>query len=342
MTSHAKPAPDVSPPIYRTVTQTHHIDDCAAQMEAIREGRVRFRGYSNGLYPGEPIDAATLPGISSIGYIDTVGFQEWGVHPHRNEGVEFCFLESGSTIFGLGRRQHTLGPGTLTITRPWQQHRLGDPGIDHSRLHWIIIDVGVRGPGENWIWPAWVILSNEDRTELTHILRTNKRPVIPSSADVKHCFREIAQAMGSPHPGRFSRIAVHLNHLLLSILELLRTGSTADEAVARRRDTVRAFLERLCGDLERLSEPWTLEQMAEACGLRTTAFVKYCHDVTNESPINYLIQARLNHAADLLRRDADHSITDIALACGFTSSQYFATAFRRLYRCTPTAYRQSA
>ena len=55
-----------------------------------------------------------------------------------------------------------------------------------------------------------------------------------------------------------------------------------------------------------------------------------------------LIQARLNHAADLLRRDADHSITDIALACGFTSSQYFATAFRRLYRCTPTAYRQSA
>jgi AraC-like DNA-binding protein len=106
-----------------------------------------------------------------------------------------------------------------------------------------------------------------------------------TAADVKHCFREIAQAMHSPHPSHASRIAVHLNHLLLSILELLRTGRTADEAVARRRATVRSFLKRLGEEPEALSEPWTLEQMADACGLRTTAFVKYCHDVTNESPL---------------------------------------------------------
>ncbi|MBT3191417.1 MAG: AraC family transcriptional regulator [Verrucomicrobia bacterium] len=342
MTSQPRSATSTNPPVYQAGATTYHIDDCAPQLEAIRERRVQFRGYSNGFYPGDPIDAETLPSLSSIGYIDTVGWQEWGVHPHRNEGVEFCFLESGATVFGLGRKQYDLGPGALTISRPWQRHRLGDPRIGHSRLHWVIIDVGVRCSGQDWTWPAWVVLSNEDRAELTQLLRKNRRPVIASSADVKHCFREIAQAMNSPQPSRFSRIAVHLNHLLLSILELLRTGRTANETVARRRDTVRTFLKRLADDPEELSQPWTLEQMADSCGLRTTAFVKYCHDATNESPINYLLQARTKHAAALLRSEPKRTITDIALTCGFASSQYFATTFRRLHGCTPTVYRRSA
>jgi len=341
MTPHPRSPASIDPPVYHAGAKTYHIDDCAPQLEAIRERRVRFRGYSNGFYPGDPVDAETLPGLSSIGYIDTVGWQEWGVHSHRNEGVEFCFLETGATVFALGRRQYELGPGSLTISRPWQRHRIGDPRIAHSRFHWVIIDVGVRRAGQGWTWPAWVVLSEADRAELTELLRKNRKPVIASSADVKHCFREIAQAMNSPHLSRFSRIAVHLNHLILSILDLLRSGRTANEAVVRRRDTVRAFLERLAEDPETLAEPWTLEQMADTCGLRTTAFVKYCHDVTNESPINYLVQSRVNHAAALLRSDPERSITDIALTCGFASSQYFATAFRRFHGCTPTAYRRS-
>ncbi len=342
MTTDTEPLRTAEPPVYRSGTKTYRIDGCTPQLAAIREGRVQFRGYSNGLYPGDPIDADTLPGVSSIGYIDSVGWQEWGVHPHRNEGIEFCFLEAGSTVFGLGRKQYDLGPGSLTISRPWQLHRLGDPAIGHSRLYWVIIDVDVRGPGQKWTWPSWVVLSREDRSELTRLLHHSKRPVLSSSADIKHCFREIAQAMESPHASHFSRIAVHLNHFLLSILELLRTGDTTDEAVVRRRDTVRSFLTSLAETPAILSKPWTLEQMAEACAMRTTAFMKYCHDVTNESPINYLIQMRLNHATELLRHEPARSVTDIALTCGFASSQYFATAFRRLYRCTPTAYRQKS
>ena len=342
MTESLRAAPIPEPPVYRAGTRTYTIDDCAPQLEAIREGRVQHRAYSNGLYPGDPIDSETLPGLSGIGYLDTVGWQEWGTKPHRNEGVEFCFLESGSTVFALGRQQYDLGPGSLTISRPWQLHRLGDPQIGHSRLHWVIIDVGVRRPGQAWSWPAWVVLSRKDRAELTHLLRSNRQPVVSGSADIKHCFREIAQAMDSTHANRFSRIAVHLNHLLLSILERLQSERTADEKVVQRRNTVKAFLARLAAEPELLAEPWTREQMADACELRTTAFVKYCHDVTNESPINYVIHIRLRHAAELLRSEPGQSITDIALACGFASSQYFATAFRRHYDCTPSAYRRTA
>jgi AraC-like DNA-binding protein len=38
-------------------------------------------------------------------------------------------------------------------------------------------------------------------------------------------------------------------------------------------------------------------------------------------------------------RNTSASITDIAFGAGFSSSQHFATAFRKQYGCTPKAFR---
>lgn len=38
-------------------------------------------------------------------------------------------------------------------------------------------------------------------------------------------------------------------------------------------------------------------------------------------------------------RDTNASITDIAFEAGFSSSQHFATAFRKQYGCTPRTCR---
>jgi AraC family transcriptional regulator len=56
------------------------------------------------------------------------------------------------------------------------------------------------------------------------------------------------------------------------------------------------------------------------------------------TPYAYLQQVRLQTAAVWLRSSC-RAITDIALACGFTSSGRFSEAFRRQFQCTPSAYR---
>jgi AraC family L-rhamnose operon regulatory protein RhaS len=42
----------------------------------------------------------------------------------------------------------------------------------------------------------------------------------------------------------------------------------------------------------------------------------------------------------MLRDNTLLSVTEIALACGFNTSQYFATCFRKYSGCTPNDYRQ--
>jgi hypothetical protein len=58
-----------------------------------------------------------------------------------------------------------------------------------NHLHWLIIDVGVRRPNQDWKWPRWLLLSAAELAELAEKLRHNEDPVWQTSADVRHCFR---------------------------------------------------------------------------------------------------------------------------------------------------------
>ncbi len=282
-----------------------------------------------------------LPGLSSLGYWDACGEQDWGLEPHRNEGIEISFLETGHMTFRVDDRCFPLGPGAVTVTRPWQLHCLGDPAIGPGRLHWLILDVGVQRPSQPWHWPPWIMLAREDLIELIGKLRHNEHPVWQSTPDIEHTFRELARCVQTKSEQvEVSRIIIHINHLLLSLLEALRRQSREEnQQLISRRRAVELFLHRIARKMEDAAKPWTLASMAEECSMGTTAFVQYCRQLTNQSPIEYLNCCRLDLAAKRLRDEPDTPVTDIAFDCGFTSSQYFATCFRRRFHCPPSDYR---
>lgn len=328
-------------PIYQVGDDAFEIDSCLPQEEAIARGRIRLRGLSHGNYPGRPLDAEDLPGLSSIGRWTTVGRQDWGVEPHRNEGIEICFLTDGRLPFHLDGTDHDLRPGAVTITSPWQLHHLGDPWISASDLLWMIIDVGVRRPDETWTWPSWVLLSRDDREELARRLRSGQGPVFQAGPALARTFRDLGQVLdgAEDHP-RLSQLALLINQVLLGLLDQLRQVPEAPlDAEGYRLATVRLFLDDLRLNDTSLGQEWSVTAMAQACGMGTTAFTALVRGCTGRTPMAWLRQCRLERAAELLRAEPSRGVTDIALACGFTSSQYFATAFRAFFRQTPREFR---
>jgi AraC family L-rhamnose operon regulatory protein RhaS len=318
------------------------IDTQGPQQRAIKDGKIEFHGLSHGSYIGTEIPKDVLPGVSSIGWWNAVGEQDWGLEPHRNEGIEIVYLETGGMVFTVDRKRQDLHAGALTITRPWQMHCLGNPNIGPGRLHWLIIDVGVRRPDQPWRWPRWVSLIREDLDELTVKLRHNEQPVWRGTPEIRHDFQAIAEAIrdnrGRSH---ISHLIVHLNHLLLNILEALRSQQVAeDPALASRARTVALFFEDLKSNPASLAQEWTLERMAAQCGVGVTALVEHCRALTNLTPVKYLGRCRVEYAGRLLREQPDRSITDVAFDCGFSSSQYFASQFRQHFGCTPRGYRK--
>lgn len=331
--------PTLHSAIFLSHEATYHADRCEPLVAAVARGEVRLEALARRGYPGRAMPARLLPEISTVGYWDARIDQAWGLDWHRNEGIELTFLSRGRLEFGVDGKAYPLGSGALTITRPWQQHRVGGPHVHASRLHWLILDVGVRRPNQDWKWPAWLILAPADLRRLTELLRHNEQPVWPANAELASRFEQIAGLVAQPDPLAVqTRLQLCLNELFVVLLELLESKRTVlDQRLSSTQRTVELFLRSLPGHLD---HPWTLEEMAAQCGLGRTRFAAYCRQIVNVSPMDYLAQCRVEAAQRLLRSDPHRSLTDVAFACGFQSSQYFSTVFRERTGVCPRDFRQ--
>ena len=331
-----------SVPIYRDLEGTFDADMCLPLLEAVKRGEVTMKALARGHYPGDTFPAQALAGLKTVGFWNADKDQSWQLPWHRNEGIEITFLEAGSVHFDVDDRQFVIQSDDLTVTRPWQRHRIGDPTVTAGRLHWLILDVGVRRPNQEWKWPSWIVLSQPDLEELTYFLRHSEQFVMKTTQEVRRCFRNTAQAVKSNQSGSgISRLAVAINELLVLLLDLYRVHNVPiNESLSGSRLTVHLFLEDLHLHPEHLSLEWSVRSMAAACGLGVTQFVHHARMLTNMTPLHYLNYCRLDRAAHLLRTSPATSITEIAMECGFSTSQYFATAFNKRFGSSPREFRR--
>lgn len=91
---------------------------------------------------------------------------------------------------------------------------------------------------------------------------------------------------------------------------------------------------------QHFNEEVTVERLAELAHISPSNFNKVFKKEVGLTPIEYLIEVRIEKSKTLLRRK-DVPITEIAARCGFGSSAHFATSFKRLTKITPTKYRNS-
>lgn len=88
------------------------------------------------------------------------------------------------------------------------------------------------------------------------------------------------------------------------------------------------------------NEDITVKHLAALGNMSVSSFNRRFHKETNLTPIDYLIEIRIEKSKKLLRRK-DVPITEIAMRCGFNSSSHFSSCFHRLTNITPTEYRNS-
>jgi AraC family L-rhamnose operon regulatory protein RhaS len=296
------------PPTYRQQKKVIIADRCKPVIQASRTGQVVLHSLARAGYPGHPLNTKDLPGLLSIGHWDAAKTQHWGLDTHCNEGIELTFLETGKLAFKAGKK-HILKPGHMTITRPWQPHSLGDPNITPNRLHWVILDVGIRKPHQKWHWPKWLILDPADLKKLTTLLRQNETPVYSASASIASCFKRIANVLKTPKNSlQISRLTILINELFLSLYETLkkRHVKLKPELTTSHR-TVELFLESLIANNELLKRQWSINLMADHCHLGVTHFTGLCKTLSNMTPMQYLNTQRIEAAIKMMQAQSQRS-----------------------------------
>jgi AraC-like DNA-binding protein len=100
---------------------------------------------------------------------------------------------------------------------------------------------------------------------------------------------------------------------------------------------INRVIDYLRGNLDRQVK---LEELAKVACFSEFHFHRIFGAVSGETLNNFTNRLRLEKAARLLRY-SDQSLTDIAFACGFSSSATFSWAFRSGYDTSPRQFRKS-
>lgn len=85
----------------------------------------------------------------------------------------------------------------------------------------------------------------------------------------------------------------------------------------------------------------SIEEIAAACNLSRSYFIRAFRETTQRTPHQWQLERRVEEARELLRR-SDRSLSDIAIACGFSDQSHFTRTFSQLVGTPPGHWRRQA
>lgn len=130
--------------------------------------------------------------------------------------------------------------------------------------------------------------------------------------------------------------------ITLAMIGLLDAGYGTGRAVAAKqtgkfgaRDVKR--LRALVA--EQLGEDLRIERLAECVSMSPNHFARTFKATFGQSPHAFVLEQRIQAAAQLLRAHANRNVADVASECGFPSHAHFTEVFRKMIGTTPARWR---
>ncbi|MEI8195119.1 MAG: AraC family transcriptional regulator [Phycisphaerae bacterium] len=265
-----------------------------------------------------------LPEIEMLGWSR---FREaaHALHEHRHPGAfEICFIVRGRVDWWAGNKVYEVGPGDVYVTQPDEPHGGVNALMHPCELYWVLVRVS-SSRGES-LW-----------RNIIQGLRQIERRLFRGGTAVPEIFERLMEEhrRRGPDSGAVSR--VWLEGLLL---EVLRSHAAAD--VRRQGDSLGQTVpiqRAVRWMVDHVEESYRLEQLAQVAGRGLSQFHSRFQTETGYTPGELRTRFRVERAK-LLLREQRLPVTQIAQRLGFSTSQYFATTFRKYTGLTPREYRR--
>lgn len=90
---------------------------------------------------------------------------------------------------------------------------------------------------------------------------------------------------------------------------------------------------------EWIEDPLSLSEIGRLCGLSQRRMERHFKKAYGQSPVQYYVNLRLAKAHALLQ-ETDMRVTDVAIATGFSSAEYFAQVYRKRFGLPPSKDRR--
>jgi AraC-like DNA-binding protein len=270
--------------------------------------------------------ALRLPLVDSLGSLRSRSASRITWHQHA--AYEALFMLDGATEYEFADgRTVSLPGGHLLIVPPEARHRGLHDVRRPARLCGIIFD-----PRRNDALKNTPFLRGDlrrlDRQFKTHAVRS-----CPMSAELRRSVTSLDEQIQAFDPAAAEACAGLRLAVCGTLLETAR--QLAKVRTVRSDDAVRAAMDYMQRSCDR---PPSMSEVARAVGCSRARLFRIFQQTAGMTPNDYLQRLRVSRAGELLATTS-RPVTEIAIACGFSSSQYFSNVFRKYLGQTPTTFR---
>jgi len=281
-----------------------------------------------------------VPEILEIGWGHFSVADRGHLRPHKHvDAFEICLILSGEVEWSTSTSLDVLREGDVYLTQPNEEHWGLDSAMHPCTLHWLILG----SPEHDFAWPGLdprlaAYLHSHLRKMRFHRLRGTPKLL----QGFKGLFEEHNLTCTTPAEQLLQQGTCR-SELHRLLIELVRTSTryttthAVNSKVAFPEETSRA----LAILRQNRHDPAVVRQACDRIGTDYKTLNEQFIEHLGASVLQYSLRQRVRLARDRLL-SADTTVADIAFELGFSSSQHFATVFRKVTGLTPSQYRKTS
>ncbi|MGQ7868338.1 helix-turn-helix domain-containing protein [Sunxiuqinia sp. sy24] len=252
---------------------------------------------------------------------------------HYNEGIELCYITKGRYEWLVGEQKYLLLPGNGFVTCPWEKHGSPREALDLGEIFWMVIKPEIFTEDGQFYLGSWSRFSDCENQAIGNVLSQNPKHTIQKAQPFKQLFTRLQQELATKEFGYYQRVCNLVEEFLISTVRIIQNR---DNLWIENRKWFSNFDAML---KSKLAKKWTLQEMACMNQVGITTLTQLVKEHTGYTPANYLIYQRIERSKQLLT-DPLRTLTNIALDCGFYSSQHFSSTFSKWEGVTPSVFRR--
>ncbi len=267
-----------------------------------------------------------VAGWSFLGrYNHTRAGKQLTAHAHP-ASMEFCHLVRGRQTYEVGGERFRMHGGDLFVSFPDEVHSSASTPQEKGVLYWLILEIPPKA-GSMLQLPE-----REGRALRRSLLGLHPR-LFTGNLRITRLLDGMMETLLAPAT---SLTPIRLRTALLDfLLEVIACSGHLPQREPGRLDRLAAYVHA------NLDRPLTVPELAGEADLSVPQFQARFKQEFGVPPGEYVMRAKVHQAAGWLA-EGGRTVTEIAFALGFPSSQYFATVFKRYTGKTPSAYAAQA
>lgn len=250
-------------------------------------------------------------------------------YDHFHTYCELFYLKSGSCIYKVNGKEFPMNEGDIYIAAPGENHRTFYNGSVPCERTVIYCDLPILG--QEYIDAHNNMMSKLETSGKVLVIKRGREYI-------DRIIDDMLIENNVPDDYSVENMVLMFKQILLWIE---RCGIFVYESVDKENGFDQDIEKIMRIVAERYSQPLALEAVAAEVSLSPTYLSRKFKKVTGKTFSDYVNFIRLRQAIQRLLT-TDDSITDIALACGFNSSNYFKDCFKKNYGVSPRTYRSQS